>query len=110
MPYGKSPKSEISKAFVKLKQFGYSVLNFNSNRKFGSNMAGFVDSVIFNKKYFIAIEVKTTETKDKKSDEQKDTAEKLSSIMAINKTFYYFIVKNLNDAKGLVDKILSNKL
>jgi Holliday junction resolvase-like predicted endonuclease len=110
MPYGKNPKSDISKEFVKLKKFGYTVINFNSNKKFGSNMKGFVDLVLFNKKYLIMAEVKTAATKDTLSDEQKKAAADLSSIMAINKTFHYFQIKNLNDAKNLCGRILAGEL
>jgi hypothetical protein len=101
-------KKEVSEQFAKLTKFGYKVINFNSYKAMPTQMKNFVDHLIFNKKYFIAVEVKIG--KDELSDGQKDTAEKLSSVMAINKTFYYFNIKTLPEAKNLCDKILGNKL
>ena len=103
-------KAEIGKTFRRLEKFGYKVKNFGSNSKLKGRQSGFVDLVIFNAKYFICIEVKAESTKDKLSDEQKETAKLLSSIMARNNTFYYEIIRTAKEAEKYADRILRGEL
>ena len=101
-------KNEIAKEFLRLKKFGFKVKSFGDNRSLRRGQTGFVDSVIFNKKFLIFIEIKIG--KDTFSDEQKQTAEYISSIAAINKTVHYFNVVDLKGSKLLVDRILTGDL
>lgn len=103
-------KREIAKEFRKLTKFGYKVKTFGDNRRGRNSQTGWVDTVIYNAKYFVCIEVKTNDTKDKFSEEQKETAKLLSSIMARNKTFYYEIIRTLAEARNLQERILREKL
>lgn len=103
-------KKEIGEIFRSLEKFGYKVKSFGDNRKGRKGQSGWVDVVVFNRKYFIAIEIKTTSTKDKFSEEQKQTAEFLSSIMAVNKTFYYEIIRTDKEANKFKDRIIKGDL
>ena len=101
-------KSDISKQFALLRKYGYKVINLNEKRSFRAGQRDFVDLCIFNAHYLVFVEVKIG--KDILSEGQKDTAIKLSSIMAINKTVYYFQIKTLAEAKIIQEKILSKTL
>jgi len=101
-------KNDIAKEFLKLKKYGYKVKSFGDNRSLRRGQTGFVDTVIFNRKNLIFIEVKVG--KDTFSEEQLETADLLSSVAAINKTVYYYIVNDVKDAKLLVDIILRGDL
>ena len=102
-------KSDISKTFSQLRKFGYTVVNMNTKRALGSSgTKDFVDFCIFSKHYLVFIEVKIG--KDFLSEGQKDTAIKLSSLMAINKSIHYYQIRNLNEAKQLQERLLSKTL
>lgn len=103
-------KAEIGKVFRKLESYRFKVKAFGDNRRGRKAMTGWVDIVIYNFKYLIMLEIKTELTKDKLTEEQKETAKLLSSIMAINKTVYYFQIKNLVEANKLFDRILKQDL
>lgn len=103
-------KREIAIIFRKLTKFGYKVKSFGNNRRGRNAQTGWVDTVIFNSKYFVCIEIKTKDTGDKFSDEQKETAKLLSSIMTHNKTFYYEIITSVKDAQKYHDRILKGDL
>ena len=103
-------KAEIGKEFRRLEKFGWKVKNFGSNSKLKGHQSGFVDLVVFNAKYFICIEVKTASTKDKFSDEQKETAKLLSSVMVRNSTFFYEIIRSKKEAQKYTDRILKGDL
>jgi hypothetical protein len=106
----KEEKSKISTEFARLRDWGYTVINFNSGKALNEYMKGFVDIVIFNQRYLVFVEVKTTSTDDKLREGQKETAIKLSSISAMNKGVHYRTIITLAEAKKLVDNILGGKL
>ena len=103
-------KADINKTFRYLESFDYTVLSFGDNKPGRKGSAGGVDNILFNKKNLIFVETKTADTKDKLSEKQKNTAIKLSSIMAINKTVYYFQITDITQATKLVEDILTKKL
>jgi Holliday junction resolvase len=103
-------KSEIAKKLRKLKDFGFTVIAFGDKRKGRTASKDWVDCVIFNKKYLVMVEIKTTATKDTFSEGQKETGKKLSAIMTINKTVYYIILRDLKETDNLIDNLLGNKL
>uniref|UniRef100_A0A6H2A2P8 VRR-NUC domain-containing protein n=1 Tax=viral metagenome TaxID=1070528 RepID=A0A6H2A2P8_9ZZZZ len=103
-------KAKIGGIFRGLDKYGYKVKSFGDNRSLRKGQSGWIDVVIYNYKYFICIEIKTTDTKDKFSDEQKETAKMLSSIMAINKTFYYQVIRTEKEANNYFDRILAQDL
>ena len=103
-------KTEISNIFAGLRKLGYTVQNFNNNKSLRGGMRNWVDSVIYNKSVFVAVEIKTKSTNDKLSEGQKDTAEKLSSLMGLNKTFHYFQIKTPAEAEILRERILRREL
>jgi len=103
-------KAEISKEFSRLRKFGYRVINFNSGRALNKWMKDFVDIVVFNSRILVFVEVKTESTKDRLTIEQMNTAVMLSSLATRNKDVNYSQVKNLQQAKNLVDRILTGKL
>jgi len=105
-----STKADINKAFRYLENFDYTVLSFGDNKPGRRGQAGGVDNIIFNKKYLIFVEIKSKDTGDKLSDKQKDTALKLSSIAALNRTVYYFQIKTVSEAIDLRNRIIARKL
>lgn len=105
-----STKADINTIFKSLERFGYKVKSFGDNRRGRKASKSWVDNIIFNRKYFICVETKTEDTKDRLSEGQKETAELLSNISTLNKTFYYFQIKNDREAMNLRDRILENNL
>ena len=102
-------KGEISKEFARLRQFGFKVWNFNSNRAFKSGMMkDFVDHLITNGKYIVFAEIKIG--KDILSDGQKETAKYLSSASIHNKFTHYKLLTEMKQVKKLVDDLLGGKL
>lgn len=105
-----STKSQIAKEFKRLETYNFDVYNFGDKRPLRRGQKGWLDVVILNTKYLIFVEIKSSDTKDKLSDQQKRLAMRLSGIAAINKTVYYFQCHTVDEAKNLVDRILQNKL
>jgi len=104
----KSEKSEISKEFARLRNFGFDVYNFNDYRPMYGGKRDFVDHVLVSKKYHIYIEVKIGE--DKLTDGQKRLAEKISHLSTTNPSIHYRLVRTLKEAKSLVNLLLAKKL
>jgi len=97
-------KREISQQFALLRDYGFTVINFNSKSKFSAGLRGFVDYVIFDKTRLIFIEVKIG--KDKYSKAQEDTKVKLSSIAEYNPAVYYHLVSDLSRAIVIVNDLI----
>ena len=101
-------KKDITKVFANLRKFGYKVQVNNTPQRMSVGQKDWVDYTIYNKRYLVFVEVKLG--KDRLSEGQKETAKYLSSIMAINKTVYYFCIKTLKEAKKIHDDLLGKKL
>ena len=106
----KSTKSLIAERLKKLEKFGYIVKSFGDNRRGRTGTKGWVDSVVFNVRTIVFIEVKTKDTNDSFYPEQKEVGKKLSSIATMNKHLHYIILKNLGDTEKFIENLLGNKL
>lgn len=103
---GTSTKKEITKEFNRLKQFGFEIITFNDNRPLRGQQKNFVDHLLFNAKHIIFVEVKIG--KDKLNEAQEKVMNKLCSASVFNKYTEYKIIKDVAEAKKLVDYLLKN--
>lgn len=97
-------KDKISKEFNRLEKFGYQVYNFNSNRANNRGIIGFPDHVIVGRGLLIFIEVKRDG--DIMSKQQFAFQEAIKSVED-NKRVMYFLLIKTEQAKELVEKILT---
>ena len=104
----KTTKSEISKEFARLRNFGFSVFNFNFKRALPKGLRYFVDHIIISKRYLIFIEVKIG--KDTLDKEQRKLGEILSHLSTMCKPLHYLVITNLKESVSCVDMILEKKL
>ena len=98
----KSEKSEISKEFARLREYGYLVFNFNQKTRFGIGLTGFCDYVIIGFGRIIFIEVKIG--KDRLSKEQEQLKDELVKAQA-----EYNLVTCLFDAQNISDWLISSR-
>ena len=103
---------QIKEAFVKLRDFGNIVFNFNSNKPNNRGIAGFVDWVIVTKKLNVVfIEVKIKETGDTLKPDQEALLNRLCSITGIQGSrVHYFLVRDAKQAQNIQKDILNGKL
>ena len=101
---------QIKEAFVKLRDFGNIVFNFNSNIPNRAGIKGHPDWEILTKKLNVVF-VETKIGRDTIKPDQKPVLERLSSIMGMpNSRVYYYIVKTSKDAENIQKDILNGKL
>lgn len=100
-------KKDFNKVFNELRKWGYTVLNFSDKRALRRGMKDWVDYVIFGRGMLVFVELKIGE--DKVSKGQAETAIKLAMVTSLNKTVFYNQVKELKDAKNIVDYLLMVK-
>ncbi len=99
-------KSDISKEFSKLREYGFEVYNFSSNRALPQSAKGFVDIVIVKFK-IVFIEIKMLNTNDKFSPEQTTLKNLLKVISMLTKYVEYHVI-NENNYNDLYMKLLKN--
>jgi len=104
-----SEKTAISKALGKLRDFGFIVITFNSNKRFGRGMTGFVDHFIIAKGNIFFIEVKLKG--DVMSEPQKklrDALIKIEERMRMENIQYthYIQLNDLDQAKEFTNDVL----
>lgn len=102
-----SEKTAISKALGKLRDFGFIVITFNSHKKLGRGMVGFVDHFIIAKGNIVFLEVKLKG--DVMSEPQKKLRDALLKIQHETYTpsyTHYMQINDLEQAKNFVDNIL----
>lgn len=95
-------KKEISKAFSRLREYGYRVFNFSANKRLSSGMKDFVDYVVFgqSKVYFVELKI----GKDDFSEGQLGTK---GHLLKIGGNVRYHIATEKN-YKTIIDLILGD--
>ena len=104
-----SEKSQISKELAKLRDFGYIVITFNSNKRFGRGMTGFVDHFIIARGNIFFIEVKLKgDVMSRKQKELRDALIKIEERMRMENVQYthYIQLNDLEQSQNLVYDIL----
>lgn len=99
-------KSDISKDFSKLREYGFEVYNFSSNRALPQSAKGFCDIVIVKFK-IVFIEIKMINTGDKYSPEQNTLKNLLKAISVLTKYVEYHTIDE-NNYNDLYMKLLKN--
>ena len=105
-----SESKDIKKQFVRLRDWGCIVFNYNSNKPNNAGIKGHPDWLILTSKMsLVFIEVKIG--KDKVSEDQHKVINRLASIMGLpNSKVYIFIVHNVKEAEILSDRIQKREL
>lgn len=103
----KTEKAEISKAFSRLRQYGYDVINLNDNRRGRSGARGLMDYHIISDKYYIIVSVKLDSTKDKLSELDKKMYEKFKNLMSHNRCFHFSEIRSIKQAEDYRDYLLT---
>jgi len=103
---------QIKDAFVKLRDFGHIVFNFNSNIPNRAGIKGHPDWEILTKKLNVVfVEVKIKETGDTLKPDQEALLNRLCSIMGIQGSrVHYFLVRDAKQAQNIQKDILNGKL
>lgn len=97
-------KSDFNKIFNELRKWGYTVINFSDKRALRRGMKDWVDYVIFNDQNIAFIELKIGA--DKLSGGQAKTQQKLVNISFKNDTMTVWTIKEVPQAKELVDYLM----
>jgi hypothetical protein len=101
---------EIKKHLVRLRGFGFTVLNFNNRKANNIGLTGHPDWLIIKpKKYLVYAETKIGE--DKLSEPQQKIINELSFFSGLpNSRIHVRILKTGKDAERLQEQLLTDKL
>lgn len=101
-------KSDISKIFSVLRNYGYLVYNFNAKKELPLGFKNFVDHLFVSRDLLIFVEVKIG--RDKLSNDQTYLKELIEKLQTRNQSIYYFLITSVESAKHLINNILSNNI
>lgn len=104
----KSEKQKITQALKVLNEYGFRVINFNSNRKMARGTIGMTDYLIIGRGIVRFIEVKIG--KDRLDEVQESLMKFLLEQVARSEyAIQYFILTSAKEASHYVDKWLAQK-
>lgn len=104
-----SESEKIKKAFVKLRDFGCIVMNFNNKKSNNPGITGHLDWEIYSKKNVIHVESKID--KDKLRPKQAEVIKRLAHLMGLpGSRVYVCSIKTGKEAENLADRILKGEL